>query len=401
MREVSQDVRNYAAMVSMVDRNVGEVLDLLAELDLEDDTLVFFTGDNGGQDRFRSPAHPRGFFGPNVDPRSGAEFRGGKGNLYEGGLRIAMVVRWPGRIRPGRVSDHLWYFPDVMPTLAELAGVPAPADTDGISIVPELLGEAAAGRKQAQHEYLYWELGSQRAVRMGAWKAVRARDNRPWELYDLSRDIEEASDVATGHPEILAKMVAYAKAAHTPAEEGVFHDRTLHEKDRRAKWGNKQPPSRGGRRGKVETLPAKGLIPPAAYKLVRASSESAFNGKLAKNAIDGDPRTVWHTKWQDGAVRHPHELVIDLGSERQIRGFRYLARQDAGWNGALRECEFYIGSDPERVDTLAAKARFEKTRAAQEVKCDPVSGRYVRLRTISAQEHGPWASAAELGVVGK
>ena len=86
----------------MVDRNVGEVLDLLKELSLEENTIVFFTGDNGGQDRFKSKEHPRGFFGPNVNPKNGVEFRGGKGSLYEGGLKIPALVRWLARSKPGR-----------------------------------------------------------------------------------------------------------------------------------------------------------------------------------------------------------------------------------------------------------------------------------------------------------
>ena len=108
---IPQDVKNYAAMVSMVDHNVGQVLSLLRELKLNKDTIVFFTGDNGGQDRFRSPKHPRGFFGPNVNPKNGAEFRGGKGNLFEGGLRIPYLVRWPSKIKPGQVTFfrfNLW-----------------------------------------------------------------------------------------------------------------------------------------------------------------------------------------------------------------------------------------------------------------------------------------------------
>ena len=239
-----QEARTYAAMVSMVDRQVGEVLDLLGELGLSEKTIVFFCGDNGGNDYFRDPQHPRGFHGPNVNPRTGVAFRGKKGNLYEGGLRIPMIVRWPGRITPGRVSDLLWYFPDVLPTLAELAGAEAPQDIDGLSIVPELIGEAKAGRKQPRHEFLYWELGQQTAVRMGHWKAVRPRRNAPWELYDLTRDISEENDLAAKHPEVLAKMTGLAEKAHRPAIEGVFHDRAIHEKDRRAKWGDIRPPSR-------------------------------------------------------------------------------------------------------------------------------------------------------------
>ena len=106
----------------MVDRQVGEVLDLLKELDLENNTIVFFCGDNGGNDYFKDKDYPRGFHNANKHPETGVEFRGTKGTLYEGGLRIPMIARWPGTIQPGRVSDLLWYFPDVLPTVAELTG---------------------------------------------------------------------------------------------------------------------------------------------------------------------------------------------------------------------------------------------------------------------------------------
>ena len=145
-----QDAKRFAAMVTMVDRQVGDVLDLLKELGLEENTLVFFCGDNGGNDYFRTPEHPRGFHGANVHPKTGAQFRGKKGNLYEGGLRIPMVARWPGKIAPDQVSDLLCYFPDFLPTAAEVAGVKPPEDIDGMSIIPELLGEKAAGRAQPQ-----------------------------------------------------------------------------------------------------------------------------------------------------------------------------------------------------------------------------------------------------------
>jgi len=239
--EVPQDVKNYAAMVTLVDRNVREVLDLLRQLELEENTIVFFTGDNGGQDRFRSPEHPRGYFGPNVNPRTGVEFRGGKGNLYEGGLRIPFIVRWPGRIEAGRVSDLLFYQPDVLPTLAELTGAEIPADTDGLSILPELIGPDAAGHPQEKHEFLYWEHRAQVAVRMGNWKAIRPKKNAPWELFNLDIDISETTDVAQQHPGILARMKRFAQDAHAPVRTGTFSDRTRHERDRQAKWGTTRP----------------------------------------------------------------------------------------------------------------------------------------------------------------
>ena len=240
------EARRYAAMVNMVDRQVGEVIDLLKELDLDENTIVFFCGDNGGQDYFRDPEHPRGFHGPNVNPKTGVVFRGHKGNLYEGGLRIPMIVRWPGRIQPNRVSNFLWYFPDVLPTVAELAGTDVPTDIDGLSIVPELLGEETAGRAQERHKYLYWELGQQTAVRMGLWKAVQPRKNKEWELYDLQNDVTEQNNLAAENPEVLSKMKTFSELAHEPCVPGVFDDRTLHEKDRRAKWGDVKPERRRG-----------------------------------------------------------------------------------------------------------------------------------------------------------
>ena len=148
-----------------------------------------------------------------------------------------MMARWPGKIEPGRVSEFLWYFPDVLPTLAELAGVKAPSDIDGLSIVPELFGEKAAGRPQEKHEFLYWELNGQTAVRMQDWKAVQPGKNRKWELYDLSRDVSEKHDLARQEPETLAKLKSLAEKAHEPVQEGVFFNREIHEKDRRAKFG--------------------------------------------------------------------------------------------------------------------------------------------------------------------
>lgn len=231
----TNDAKIYAAMVNMVDRQASEVLTLLKELGIEDNTIVFFSGDNGGLEYFKDEKHPAGLFGPNVNPKTGfRQFRGGKGNLYEGGLRVPMIVRWPGKVQAGRVSDQLCYFPDIMPTIAELTGAPCAKDTDGLSIVPELLGEAVAGRKQPQHEYLYWEIGGQIAVRAGAWKAVRPKNQATWELYNLDEDLAEKYNLAANRT-MLAKLQEYAKQAHTPQMIGEIYDRALIEKDRTLK----------------------------------------------------------------------------------------------------------------------------------------------------------------------
>jgi arylsulfatase A-like enzyme len=207
-----------AAFTSMVDRHVGEVLALIAELGLDRQTVVFFASDNGGLTALnRTPLF------------SNAPLRGGKTTLYEGGLRVPLMARWPGTITP-RVSSHLTYFPDVLPTLAELAGVRdrVPPVVDGISIVPELLGAAAAGRAQATHAYLYWEDADidwnavryleektlRQAVRAGDWKAIRLRPGAPLELYNVRDDAGEARNVAAANPDVVARLERHVAEAH-------------------------------------------------------------------------------------------------------------------------------------------------------------------------------------------
>jgi len=191
----------YAAMITHMDRNVGKVLDLLKELNLEEDTIVFFTSDNGAQGSYGRGT--RRFF-EEFDPMN--PYRSTKGSMYEGGLRVPMIARWPGRIQAGAVDDRTaWYFPDVMPTLAELAGGSAPDDIDGISMAPALLG-----RKQTAHEYLYWEIDSYRglrqALRMGNWKAVRETGGGKVELFDLDTDPGEKNDLAVSKPAVMKKI---------------------------------------------------------------------------------------------------------------------------------------------------------------------------------------------------
>lgn len=229
--------RRYGAMVTMLDRQMGEILGLLKEIGIEKNTLIFFSGDNGAADYFKSKEFPRGVHSGNKNPQTGVEYRGHKGQLYEGGIRVPFFAYWPGMIAPGRVSDHLGYFPDVLPTIAELTGAKIPADTDGISLLPTLLGESAAGRKQPQHNYLYWETAGWCAIRQGQWRAVRPKSNQPWELYDLTADPSESRNIAADQPTVAAKLAALAEKAHSPAVEGTFSNTLLHERDRRAKFG--------------------------------------------------------------------------------------------------------------------------------------------------------------------
>jgi len=193
----------YAAMISRLDRSVGEIVAKLKELGIEKNTLIIFTSDNGPH--VEGGGDP-GFF------NSAGPLRGYKRSLYEGGIRIPFIANWPDRIAPGRTSDYPCAFWDFLPTAAELTGTIFNRVTDGISMVPALIGEGV----QKEHEFLYWEFhegGTKQAVRMGKWKAVRFGTKEPLELYDLSVDIHEDTNIATQHPEIIAKIEAYLKQA--------------------------------------------------------------------------------------------------------------------------------------------------------------------------------------------
>jgi arylsulfatase A-like enzyme len=224
----AKDKRLYAAMTTMLDRQVGDIRALLKELGIEKNTLIMFSGDNGGA----------GHGNKNTNPRTGlVQYRAGKGSIYEGAFRVPFIACWPGEIPSGRISDHLGYFPDVLPTLAELAGAELPGGVDGVSFVPELTGETAAGRRQPQHDYLYWEQNDSRAIRQGNWRAVKPPKGAQWELYDLASDTSESKDLAAKYPEILARLTALVEQAHTPCQTGTFTTTEFLERDRRAKFG--------------------------------------------------------------------------------------------------------------------------------------------------------------------
>jgi arylsulfatase A len=209
----SMPLAAYAAMVTHLDQHVGMILDKLEEKRIAENTLVIFTSDNG--------SYTEGGYHYSMH-NSNAPLRGGKRDLYEGGIRVPMLAWWPGKIKPGSVSDHISGFQDMMPTFAELAGAQPPPQIDGISMVPELLGRPD---QQKKHEYLYWEFherGGRQAVRMDKWKAVRlnVRQNRdaPIELYDLEEDISEQYNLANRYPDIVEKMDRIIREAHIPSQ---------------------------------------------------------------------------------------------------------------------------------------------------------------------------------------
>jgi len=223
----------YAAMVTRMDRDLGRMFSLIKDLGLDEQTLVLFSSDNG-------PTYDRLGGSDSEFFQSAGPLRGLKGSVYEGGIRVPMIARWPGNIQPGRVTDHLSAFCDVLPTLAELGRAKMPARTDGISFLSVLLG----AHQQKRHEFLVWEFygyGGQQAVRMGPWKGVRLdchRDkNGPILLYNLAADIGEKHDVADQHPEIARQIAQIMAREHTDSAIWQF--------------GRRPPKPAGGARTKV------------------------------------------------------------------------------------------------------------------------------------------------------
>lgn len=196
----------YAAMVTRMDESVGEIVALLDKFNLADDTLVIFTSDNGPTFNGGSDS---AFF------ESAGPLRGLKASVYEGGIRVPYIAKWPGKIKPGTTSDHISAFWDLLPTACDIIGRSAPAGIDGISMLPTLLGRPES---QKQHEYLYWELNGQQAIRMGRWKALR---QKPWlatELYDLESDLGEQNNLADKYPEKVRSFETLFETARTPSE---------------------------------------------------------------------------------------------------------------------------------------------------------------------------------------
>ena len=206
--QVQNPVAAFPAMVEHLDNGVGEVLALLKKLGLDDNTLVIFTSDNGPH---REGGHDPEFWNSN------GPLKGIKRDLYEGGIRVPFLARWPGKIKPGSTSDHISAFWDMLPTFCQMAAIAAPKDTDGISILPTLLG-----KKQKEHDYLYWEFsprGGSQALRKGNFKAVKRNvsrnPNAKIELYDLSNDLGEKKNVAAQHPDIVRAMKKLFTQART------------------------------------------------------------------------------------------------------------------------------------------------------------------------------------------
>jgi arylsulfatase A-like enzyme len=200
--------KGQAAMITRMDRDIGRLADQLESLGIAENTLLFFTSDNGH--------HKEGGNDPEFFDANGP-LRGMKRDLTEGGIRVPTIAYWPGTVAEGVESHHVAGFTDWMATACELAGVEAPANTQSVSFAPTLLGKPD---RQQEHEYLYWEFyerAGKQALRFGDWKAIRKpMHTGPIELYDLKKDLGEENDVSAGHPEVIEKAKSLFKKAHIP-----------------------------------------------------------------------------------------------------------------------------------------------------------------------------------------
>jgi len=201
----------FVAMVTMLDDHVGQILDKVDELGIADNTIILFTSDNG--------PHMEGGADPEYFDSNGP-LRGHKRDLYEGGIRVPLLARWPGKIKAGSKTDHVSAFWDFLPTVCDLAGIKTPKGIDGISYAPTLL---RSGKQQA-HSFLYWafhERGGRVAVRKDDWKLVKYNVDKDadakWELYDLSKDVGESRDVASRYPEVVRELSSLAVGAEVPS----------------------------------------------------------------------------------------------------------------------------------------------------------------------------------------
>lgn len=196
-------------MVTHMDKGIGQIMNLLKELELDQNTIVFFSSDNGPTYN-RLGGSDSDFF------HSAGPFRGLKGGLYEGGIRVPLIVRYPGHIQAGTVNDHISAFWDILPTVCDLSQIDPPSGIDGISLAPALLGQP-----QKQHNFLYWEFpdyGGQQAVRFANWKAIRTglkekESDTRIQLYNLETDLGETNNLADQNPEIVSRCRSIMRSA--------------------------------------------------------------------------------------------------------------------------------------------------------------------------------------------
>jgi hypothetical protein len=312
-RSQAQPYAAFAAMITRMDRDIGRLAELIDARGVGRQTLILFISDNG--------PHREGGADPAYFKSSGG-LRGIKRDLYEGGIRVPMIARWTGTIPAGRVTDHVWAHWDVLPTLADVAGVQPPAGLDGMS-----MARALRGQPQPTHDFLYWEFherGFQQAVRMGRWKAVRLKVGGPLELYDLERDSSEQHDVAAANQAVIATIEKYLATARTES----------------ARW----PVTTLRAASDFEALP----FAPKRYVAYRTAANLNIDGTLDESSWSAAP---WTEAFVDieGLPRRssPESGRAEAGDRQPAPRFRTRAKML--WD----DDNFYVAADMEEPDIWA------------------------------------------------
>lgn len=358
----SYDMRRYyRASLRKLDDGIGQVLDALDRLQLTENTLIFFFGDNGGS------------------PRTGANnapLTGGKYALHEGGLRVPFMMRWPGQVPVGRVSDYPISTLDIVPTCLAAAGVtPEPNTLEGFDLLPALDANEPAGG--AERAFVFkWQKTF--AIIQGDWKLTDVGNNKSAmhtyiaptyttvkkRLFNLKDDLRESVDLIQVHPEKAATL------------QQLYNDIV-----------------RDGQTNK-NTLASIGAV------VTADSEELEDDDNAAVMAIDGDPATIWHTEWGEPGVPtpYPHWLQADCLKTYTFVGISYLPRA-SGSNGRIKSYTVEVGMDGQQW-TQVASGNWPDNASKKEVRFNPVTGRYIRIVARSGYGNNkPHASAAEFDIL--
>ncbi len=366
-RSVPKPKATFVGMMKHLDESVGKLLDQLRTEGLAENTLVIFSSDNGPH--FEGGHHP-----DNLD--SNGPLRGGKRDLYEGGIRVPMIAWWPGKVSPGTTSNHISAFWDLPATACELAGLSEPENSDGISIVPTLTGKTG----QLEHDYLYWEFHGHKgkqAVRMGKWKGIRLNVKKErygkLELYNLSADIGETNNVAAQHPDIVKQLEQAMRQAHTPSDSVSFERGVL----------SSHPPSKRITGGKL--LDRSGWT-------IEASSQDQREGLLIGNAIDDQDSTFWKSN-----SSQPQWIRIDLGQPETITGIRILNRLDGNVMGLLCDYQVRLSLDG-NFDDAAVKGSLATNLDEHRIPLKATKARYLKIEFGNDAYDRRAASLAEINL---
>ena len=362
-----ENMKKHAAMDSRMDRDVGRVVRRLEELGLAENTLVMFNSDNGAHGQFGSEK----FF------NTSGELRGIKRSMYEGGVRSPMFAYWPGTIRAGTVSDHLSSFWDMLPTFSELTGEPLHGETDGISMLPTLLGKP----QREKHGYLYWELYENKpnqGVRMGKWKGVVAnrRQGQKIELYDLTADEGEQKDLSDKYPEVVERIRKAMNEAHVPSPlwDKSFPGRMFNVDAACAVSGVENPAN------KAKLAPLK---IPADWKWVSREAEANYSSLSNEWGVPHN-LTLLTTMEGKQAFHSDAEktpwVTIDLKKNQPVVGLEILNRADGNYT-RTKNLRVWLSSDSEHWKQVFKAAKPER-RWLVELK-QPQQARYVKIGTVN------------------